>query len=309
LLGRAQALVSPALAQAPNDAELLILRATLRQAAHDFTGALADLEAALTIRPGAPQALLTRAFLRATTGDYGGAEADCAALSPRIDPVVRAACRARVLSLTGRAQGAYALLSMAAVGAQPETRGWAALILADIAARLDRPEAAERHFTDAVSRSEEGHKARLAYARFLIETQAPQRALPLLDDAGDSDAALLTRALAKQAAGDAAPSDLIALEARFTAPNRRDRAGHLREEAEFRLSLSGDAEAALTLAEANWAIQKEPEDLRLLLRAALAANAPDRAADGLAWREKHQVEDPLADAAALALTSVLEAQQ
>ncbi len=45
---------------------------------------------------------------------------------------------------------------------------------------------------------------------------------------------------------------------------------HRREEARFRLVLESDARAALALARDNWAVQREPADLRILVEAARA---------------------------------------
>ena len=66
---------------------------------------------------------------------------------------------------------------------------------------------------------------------------------------------------------------------------------HLREEARFELEVRGDAATALGLALANWKIQKEPSDARLVLQAAVAANDPAAAADVLAFIEKTGLAD------------------
>ena len=48
---------------------------------------------------------------------------------------------------------------------------------------------------------------------------------------------------------------------------------------------------ALQLAEANWAVQREPWDTRILLEAALAAGAPASARPVLDWLTSSQLED------------------
>ena len=62
-----------------------------------------------------------------------------------------------------------------------------------------------------------------------------------------------------------------------------------REEARF--LLAGDPEAALRLAQANWASQREPWDARVLLAAALAAGQPQAAAPVLEWMAATGIED------------------
>jgi hypothetical protein len=57
---------------------------------------------------------------------------------------------------------------------------------------------------------------------------------------------------------------------RFDAARRRGDVVHRREEARYRLALAGDAAGALALARDNWAVQREPADLRILADAARA---------------------------------------
>ena len=70
---------------------------------------------------------------------------------------------------------------------------------------------------------------------------------------------------------------------------------HLREETLLALALDQDNAATLKLAEANFAVQREPIDVRLLARA--ASNSHDRRAiDSLrAWRERTGFSDRLVD--------------
>ena len=62
---------------------------------------------------------------------------------------------------------------------------------------------------------------------------------------------------------------------RFDAARARGDTLHQREEARFRLAIEGDVPGALTLARANWKVQREPADLRILAEAARAANDAD----------------------------------
>jgi hypothetical protein len=67
---------------------------------------------------------------------------------------------------------------------------------------------------------------------------------------------------------------------------------HRREEARFALHLLNDPATALRLATENWRVQREAWDARLLLEAALAANAPSAAAEVLHWLKATRLEDP-----------------
>jgi hypothetical protein len=65
----------------------------------------------------------------------------------------------------------------------------------------------------------------------------------------------------------------------------------VREEARFTLALLQNPQTALTLAQANWEIQKEPWDARLLLETALAVGSQDAARPVIAWLHTNHVED------------------
>jgi uncharacterized SAM-dependent methyltransferase len=61
-----------------------------------------------------------------------------------------------------------------------------------------------------------------------------------------------------------------ALQARFDAARLRGDSVHQREEARFELHLKQRPTRALQLAQANWLVQREPADARLLLEASRA---------------------------------------
>jgi hypothetical protein len=66
---------------------------------------------------------------------------------------------------------------------------------------------------------------------------------------------------------------------------------HVREEARFTLALLNDAGRALPLAEANWSVQREPADARILLECALADKNRAAAQPVLDWLSINHVED------------------
>ncbi len=81
------------------------------------------------------------------------------------------------------------------------------------------------------------------------------------------------------------------MRARFDASRLRGDRVHLREEARYTLHLLGDAPTALRLAQQNWAVQKEPADLRVLLEAALAARDEAALRTALDWIAATRLED------------------
>ena len=68
---------------------------------------------------------------------------------------------------------------------------------------------------------------------------------------------------------------------------------HQREQARFEL-LRRDTTKALALARKNWAIQKEPADMRIYLEAAVQARDREAAQPVLDWIAKHKTEDAAA---------------
>ncbi len=291
--GYAQAALAPWWRAAEPPKEVMILRAILRQAWHDFEGARADLERVLARDPGNAQALLVQATVLAATGNYRAAAANCRAL--RHHGLIAAACLSHSESLVGRARPAYARLALAAsAGAseRPAVRVWALTILGEIAQRLGAAAAAEDHFRSALALGERSAYLLAAYADLLLDQGRFSEVRRLLRDETRTDGLLLRLAIAEDRLGDpAGAGHARALQARFAAARARGSSIHLREEARFALHTLGDPLRALRLARENWQTQREPWDARLVLEAALAAGRPEEARPVVAWLKDHALED------------------
>jgi hypothetical protein len=113
-----------------------------------------------------------------------------------------------------------------------------------------------------------------------------------LKDKTRVDALLLRYALALQAtqSPDAAVQ-IGALGARFDAAMLRGDTVHRREQARFELALRKDPAAAVRLAKANWSVQKEPADLRILADCALASGDAEAARLVRDWLRSSRIED------------------
>lgn len=294
--GRAQALLRPWWHLDSPPTEVLVLRATLRQNRHEFEPALADLSAVLAASPRNAQALLTQAVILQVVGRIEDARRSCAQLALLATPLVTAACLADVASVSGEAASAYRLLRRALEAtpeAAAELRLWALTGLAEIAIRADDPAAAERDFRAALALGIKDAYLLGAYADFLLDRGRPAEARDLLANETRADPLLLRLALAEQALG--APelsAHVAALDARFDASRMRGDTVHRREEARFTLHLLNDPATALRLATENWRVQREAWDARLLLEAALAADAPSAAAGVVDWLQSTGLEDP-----------------
>jgi hypothetical protein len=98
-------------------------------------------------------------------------------------------------------------------------------------------------------------------------------ALALVENSPDAqaDALLLRRVIALRQLDRDAAAPTALLRERLAAADRREPGKHAREQARFALDVEQQPRDALRLAQVNWALQREPADALLLLRAALAA--------------------------------------
>jgi hypothetical protein len=275
-------------------AEVLFVRGLLKQYRHNFQGALRDLEGALRRDPELIGAHSWRAAIFMVGADYRAAREECDALEPIASELLATACRAAVDGTTGKAQAAYDDLTAALQrreDAAPEIRLWVLTRLAELAWRLDRPDAAERHFRDALALGLRDDFLLAAYADFLLEQGRPKEIGALPEKWGHSDNLDLRLALAAKRLGlPDAQKKANALGERFAAAALRGERLHLGEEARFLLELKGDAKAALAAAGENWKSQREPRDAAVLLEAAMAAGDRQQAAPVLRWLEESGIE-------------------
>jgi tetratricopeptide (TPR) repeat protein len=276
--------------------EVLVLRATIRQSTHDFQGALADLDRVVAVAPDDAQAWITRSVVLAVRGRYDEARASCQPLVRLAPALVYAVCEASIDGVTGAAGPAYDRLSRAIQQSRalsPAENEWATSTLGEIALRRGRDDDAEAAFKAALTLDPDDAYVLAAYADLLIDRDRPREAIPLVANRTDNDGLLLRLALAEaKARASEAAAHAAMLRDRFAASHLRGDTVHRREEARFELDLEGDAPAALALARANWDVQREPWDVRVLLASALAAHRPAAAAPALAFLDEHHLEDP-----------------
>jgi hypothetical protein len=175
--------------------------------------------------------------------------------------------------------------------ADPLVRRWAQAVGADMAAMLGQTEAADLHFSGATVHGGD-IPTLVAFADHLLDTDRPAEVLTLLAGRSEADIVYLRLAIAGKRLNDPRATDWSTLLADgFAAAKAGGVQLHLREEARFELEVREDAATALGLALANWKVQKEPSDARLVLQAAVAANDPAAAADVLAFIEKTGLTD------------------
>lgn len=305
--GYAESALRPWLERPQPPPEARLLRASLLQARKDFAAALRDLDALVADNgPESAQALLARAGLRLVQGDANASAQDCAALGEKVDSLVRGICAADARSRLGEAATALAALRelrAASANAALPVKVWLLGSTAGIAERLGQYQAAVADYGEAqrllaaAGTRDPGLLA--AYADCLLEHADNAAVTALLSDNTRIDSLLLRLALAESRLGDAgdraqaanAARHAAMLDERFREARQRGDRLHLREEALYQLTLARNPANALQLAQQDWAVQREPVDARIFLRAALAARDPHAAQPALEWMGRTQIED------------------
>ncbi len=293
-LGRAQAALAPWWDDAAPSAEVLLLRATIRQSLHDFAGARADLDALIARTPDDGQARLTRAVVATVTGDAATALADCARVGALVGEPWAAACAAPLATRDGGTRAAYARLA-ALVGALPPSHpgaAWATTSLGELARAAGDDAAAEAHLRRALALAPGDVYTLGALAELLVDGGRAGEAVALLDPHAEPDPLRLRLAVAARAAGHVGADAHAAIVRRgLDAAFARGDTTHLRERARYFLDVAPDPAEALRAAVDNWALQREAADARVLLEAAAAAGDRGAAAPVVAWMDDARIDD------------------
>ena len=307
-LGRAQAVIAPWLAKRSPPIDVLLVQATILQSRHQFVESRRMLQAILQRDPDNTQAWLTLSAVALVQGDMDEAQRDCAQLITGSDALIAGGCIAARATVTGNARSALHLLDRLlpqAPNEQPLVKSWVHGLMADAAQALGEPKRAEREFKAALRLAPGDNFLVADYADFLLDQGRPREALELTRPFAQSDTSFLRQALAEAALElPGADVDIARMASRFRDLEQRgDSRLYAREEARFALELQHDPARALHLAQANWAYQRAPQDVRIFLQAAIAAAHPATARDVLGFTARTRLEDPAIRALAAQVSS------
>jgi tetratricopeptide (TPR) repeat protein len=282
-LGYAQAVLAPWLNQNPPVPDVLVLQATLQQSRHEFSASLATLERALKVRPADPQALLIQATVLRVQGRYPEAAVACEQFARRVELRLGAVCIQSLRGLNGHLESAYAALMQVSPQGWPSSeKSWLYSELGEMAVRLGRDDDAQRWFEQDLILAPKDFYVRAAYADLLLRQARPGEALTLLQGYESFEPLLLRIAIAQHQLHDQRLSQNSArLMAAFAAEEQRGEAVHRREQARFLLEVEDQPRLSLAAALENWAVQREPDDVLVLVSAARAAGNPEAAQPAL----------------------------
>ena len=296
-LGRAESALGPWWNSPQPPADVLVLRAIIRQSSHDFDAALTDLSRALQLQPGNAQAWLTQATVLTVLGRYDEARRACFRMTAVAPELVAVTAAASLASLTGEGSSSCRTLQFVLQrngDASVAEKLWGLTVLAETTARLGRVAEAEGHYRAALGLGQRDPYLIGSYADFLLDLGRAGEVAALLQSETRADPLLLRLCLAESALNSTNPervSHVQALQARFEGSRRRGDQVHQREEARFALHLQHQSGEALRLAQANWRVQREPADVRILLEAALAAGDPASAGPAVSFVQTSKLED------------------
>jgi tetratricopeptide (TPR) repeat protein len=292
-LGYADAVLAPWVAKHAPSPDALVLTATVQQSRHEFNAALATLDRALSVRPNDPQGLLTRATILRVLGRYPEANVACEQFARSVEPRLAALCVQSMRALNGHLQQAYEnLLGVSTQGWLVAEKSWLYSELGEMAVRLGRDAEAQRWFIQDLNLAPSDFYVRAAYADLLLRQGRAPEVLALLQGQDSFEPLLLRIAIAqKQLHDPQLAGSKSRLQAAFAAETQRGESVHRREQARFLLEVEGQADLALAAAIQNWAVQREPDDVLVLVNAARSAGKPQAASPAMAFVRAQGLSD------------------
>jgi hypothetical protein len=300
--GRAEALLAPwakrtDLGSVPIEVRYML--AVIRQHNHEFTEAVVLLDAVLEQQPAFGFALLQRAHINLVLGNYEVSRQDCISLQALVSTAIAANCAAQVAAVTGNAYETYTqITSLAAYEAFfiPSEYTELMLTLATTTHRLGLVDETDHYYRLVLGQDSNNVYAILQYTDFLLEQQHFTEVVALLSALPPSQLTLELQVKQLEALHSSSSAEAYAmkhaeLEAVFAIARTRSENFPQKEYARFLLLNPQHPREALQAALANWQYQKEPGDLLLLVRAAIAANSNSELELAKDWLAHTGLED------------------
>jgi tetratricopeptide (TPR) repeat protein len=268
-IGRAEAVLAARARLAGSNATVRRLYAQTLQYRHDFQAAARLLDTVLGSNPRDVAARSLRASVRLVQGDFAGARTDCAQLigAGGAQARIGIACLAEALAGTGELERARTLLTTLPTGGT-EADAYLLAVRAELAERSGDLDGAIADYQGALALAPNDDSVRAALADALAAGGRGGEAYALLAVERPSLALRVRRALL---ASGAQRSELTKIAGEWlTLEASRGDARHDREAALLALG-AGRPASALEYASANFAVQRELTDVRVLALAAVAA--------------------------------------
>ncbi len=276
--GVAEAVLKPLVENNSQNFDVLLAWAQVQQHQHRFTLAQEILQNILPKQPDNNTANLLNARLYLIQGDATAAQAACMRLLGHSDLLTLSACTLEARGTLGDKElsESYAQLRQLVITQglpADERQVWVLQILADMAVRLDQPQAA-LNFLNQV-KSNNSLSVWVQWADINLALQNNQIVIdeltPLVSTSLQADDSLLVRlAIAEKKIAGATHWQTQVRE-RIALREQRDDQAHAADLAMYYLDVAPDLVKALQWAERNWQQAREASDKHLLVRAQQAA--------------------------------------
>ena len=280
LYGVAEALLKPFIENNTNDFAVLLAWAQVQQHQHRFTLAQEILQKILPQQPDNITANLLNARLYLIQGNAASAQVACIRLLGHTHLLTLSACSLEARSTLGNKElsESYAQLQQI-VSTQglpdDERKIWILQILADMAVRLQQPQATLDFLNQIKSKNSLSLWVQWADANLALQNNQVviDELTPLVSTSSQVDDSLLVRlALAEKKIARTTHWQTQVRE-RIALREQRDDQAHAADLAIYYLDIAPDANKALRWAERNYQLAREASDKDLLVRAQQAANA------------------------------------
>lgn len=278
LYGVVEALLKPLVESNSQNFDLLLAWAQVQQHQHRFTLAQKILQKILPQQPDNNTANLLNARLYLIQGDAIAAQAACLRLLGHTDLLTLSACTLEARSTRGDKElsESYTQLQQLVItqGLPTDERQiWILQILADMAVRLDQPQAA-LNFLNQI-KSKNSLSLWVQWADVNLALQHNQVVIdelsPLVSASSQADDSLLVRLAVAEKKIAGATHWQTQVRERISLREQRDDQAHAADLAIYYLDVAPDAQKALHWAERNWQRAREASDKQLLVRAQQAA--------------------------------------
>ncbi len=312
-LGNAKAMLAPWWTAQDLPSGTLFVRALVRQGAHDFKEALADLDAAIAKDPEQPEHWAWRFAIYLVMADMTRAKNECSAIGQRFGPTEQASCDAVLLYRTGSPEKAIVLLER--LSRHPDYQGrqaqeWLAFHWGE-AYRVAGDRAKARKIWEAqLNKGIGGHAVRVALIDLLNSEGQYADAWKINTTMPRSDALLVAAIQSSLGLKNGKDGALRSeFNQRLSQQSARGDSPNERPMIKFTLSVEGKAREALAMAQQAWATEREPADALLFARAAIESGAPEQATALMQWQSATGYREPELDGLIRQIQQAVAAQK
>ena len=273
------------LSDTPKSEKARLFDARIKQYNHNFTDAIEILESIVDEHPKNIKAWSLISNLQLLTGDYSSAKNSCRKLSVSSSLTDAIICHSNIMIRTGGLDKAdktlKALLPMIK-NMSVQRQIWLYTSLVEINIQYGYDKQAKNYMDQAMklvvdNDLNDNYLTRI-YVDYLIEGNQLKKAFDMIKDKNNDSSIMIRSAVIAKELGYATTfeKNKISLARIFDVENRRGQSLHLREQALFTLIILNKPIEAYVLAQKNWALQKEPEDARILLKSVISTGNKDQ---------------------------------